>query len=592
MIKQKISTKLSMTYAVLTILFIGIAAVIFYKYNQYNIHQDGVSNIGQIAENVMAQADSRLTTMDQTAIDVLSDNHFLDLWDQAVVSSGDEVGKEIRKLLTKAYINKSDIRRVSIYGKDGTFYSTGKTDVKKDDVRERIQMIESQYPMKQMNSRVYLKPHLDYWNKSSEVLVVSEIKPVKDRNTDIIGYLEVQQNAFYMDNICNVKWNGKGLKVMVFMEETDELFYTNLPDSKRNDTYIQQVKDFTRQYSKIKEDSHSLFSTASSNYYACKTVIILDKNVLNESLNKMLGGIIAITLVLIIVTTFYSFWTTRMIMRPINLLVKTMQNTDLTNFRQKREIKVKDKETEILVNSFEDMAKRLEDALVKQKKLENVQTKTLFSALQSEMGPHFLYNSLGSIANLCERGETETAADACYSLTEILRYASNYETSEVTIGEEIENLKAYMSIMKSRYQKRIEFEMQIDDDTKYIIIPKLTYQPLVENAIKYSLMEHEKVIIKIYTVVLGDKLVVEIKDNGCGISKEAGEVIRERIDEFHNTDKATYIAEQIQFGGMGLSGTLIRLSIYYGDSFWYELQDNNDEGGTSILFGMNISKYR
>ena len=149
-----------------------------------------------------------------------------------------------------------------------------------------------------------------------------------------------------------------------------------------------------------------------------------------------------------------------------------------------------------------------------------------------------------------------------------------------------------MSIMKSRYQKRIEFEMQIDDDTKYIIIPKLTYQPLVENAIKYSLMEHEKVIIKIYTVVLGDKLVVEIKDNGCGISKEAGEVIRERIDEFHNTDKATYIAEQIQFGGMGLSGTLIRLSIYYGDSFWYELQDNNDEGGTSILFGMNISKYR
>lgn len=123
MIKQKISTKLSMTYAVLTILFIGIAAVIFYKYNQYNIHQDGVSNIGQIAENVMAQVDSRLTTMDQTAIDVLSDNHFLDLWDQTLVSPEEEVRKEIRKLLTKAYINKSDIRRVAIYGKDGTFYS-------------------------------------------------------------------------------------------------------------------------------------------------------------------------------------------------------------------------------------------------------------------------------------------------------------------------------------------------------------------------------------------------------------------------------------------------------------------------------------
>ncbi|WP_047834550.1 hypothetical protein [Robinsoniella sp. RHS] len=120
----------------------------------------------------------------------------------------------------------------------------------------------------------------------------SEIKPVKDRNTDIIGYMEVQQNAFYMEKICNVKCNGKGLKVMVFMEETDELFYMNLPDSKRNDTYMEQIKDFIRQYSKMKEDNHSLYSMASSNYYACKTVIILDKNILNESLNKMFGRLL------------------------------------------------------------------------------------------------------------------------------------------------------------------------------------------------------------------------------------------------------------------------------------------------------------
>lgn len=581
-----------MTYAIFIIIFIGCAAFIFYKYNEYSTHQEGVGNIGQTGENVMSQIDSRLTTMDQTAIDVLSDNRFLELWSETKDGENEERNAEIRKILTKAYINKSDIRRVTIYGMDGRFCSTGRTDATKEEIKARIRSIKEQYPMNQMNSRAYLKPHPDFWDKKSKVNVVSEIKPVKDKDTNIIGYLEVQQNAFYMDNICNVKWNGKNLKVMVFMEEADELFYSNLKQSKKNSEYTNKVKDFTKQYSKIREDGQSIFATASSNYYACKTVIILDKYILNESLNKMTGGIVLIAGILILITVIYSFWTTKMIMRPINLLINTMQNTDLNNFLQKRELKVKDHETEILVNSFEDMAKRLQDALIKQKKLENVQTKTLFSALQSEMGPHFLYNSLGSIANLCERGETETAADACYSLTEILRYASNYETSEVTIGEEIENLKSYMSIMQSRYQQRMEYEMQIDEESRYIMIPKLTYQPLVENAIKFSLMEHEKVIIKVYTVILGDRLVIEIKDNGCGISKEAGELINRRIEEFNSTEQHILIANQIQFGGMGLSGTLIRLSIYCGESFQYELQDNNDEGGTSILLSMNIGKHR
>lgn len=589
MMKHKISTKLAATYAILTIMFIGCAAIVFYKYNKYNLHREGVGNIGQMAENVMSQVDSRLTTMDQTAIDVMSDNYFLQLWKDSLEVPSEKQDREIRRLLTKAYINKSDIRRVSIYGADGTFYTTGNTDVTSEEVKERIQYIRRQYPMNQMNSRVYLMPHLDFWDEGSGVNVVSEIKPVKDKDTNIIGYVEVQQNAFYMKNISSVKWNGKDLKVMIFMEETDELFYTNLAPSEKYSNYIEKVKEFTRQYSRIREDKQSFFATASSNYYACKTVIILDKKILNESLNKMTVGIAFIAGILILVTTFYSFWTTKMIMRPINLLVKTMQDTNLKNFKQKRELKISDRETEILVTSFEDMADRLQKALTKQKKLENVQMKTLFSALQSEMGPHFLYNSLGSIANLCERGEGDAAADACYSLTEILRYASNYETSEVTIGEEIENLKSYLSIMKSRYQQRIEFEMQIDEEAKYTMVPKLTYQPIVENAIKYSLMEHDKVIIKIYTVILGGRLVIEIKDNGCGISKEAGEVIQKRIEEFAQKDEDTDIANTIQFGGMGLSGTLIRLSIYFGESFRYELQDNNDEGGTSILISMEIS---
>ncbi len=591
--KQSIGTKLSLAYAILTTIIIGGAAIFFFLFNRHKVQQEGISNVRQLSETSMAQTDSLLMAMDQASIDAMTANSFMEIWDRVMSGQEDkEDTKAMKRILTKAYSTKSNIRRVTVYDRNGTYVSTGETTATAQEVKDRIAMIESRYNMRSYNSRAYVSPHLDFWHKESNTFVISEIKPVKNKDTEIIGYIEIQQNSFYLQNVCDLKWNGRKIDVIVFMEDNDDLFYMTRPDTEENRRYTDRVRASVQQYSKIKEDNVAIYATTSSNYYTAKTVVILEKSDLNESLYKLLGGIGVITVAMMIITICYSVWMTRVIMRPINLLVSRMEDTELHNLNLKSNLKAKDKETETLVHAFDRMADRLNETLQKQKQLEVMQTRTLFSALQSEMGPHFLYNSLGGIANLCESGENEQAADACYSLTEILRYASDYENSEVAIGVEIENLKAYMAIMLSRYRQRIQFEMYIDDEAKYIMIPKLTLQPLVENAIRYSLMEHDHVIVKVYAIILGDKLIIEVKDNGCGIGEEAKREIQERLISFQNIDVSFSLNQQIKFGGMGLGGTLIRLSIYYGESFWYELQNNNDEGGTTILLGMDIGHYR
>ncbi len=591
--KQSIGTKLSLAYAILTTIIIGGAAIFFFLFNRHKVQQEGISNVRQLSETSMAQTDSLLMAMDQASIDAMTANSFMEIWDRVMSGQEDkEDTKAMKRILTKAYSTKSNIRRVTVYDRNGTYVSTGETTATAQEVKDRIAMIESRYNMRSYNSRAYVSPHLDFWHKESNTFVISEIKPVKNKDTEIIGYIEIQQNSFYLQNVCDLKWNGRKIDVIVFMEDNDDLFYMTRPDTEENRRYTDRVRASVQQYSKIKEDNVAIYATTSSNYYTAKTVVILEKSDLNESLYKLLGGIGVITVAMMIITICYSVWMTRVIMRPINLLVSRMEDTELHNLNLKSNLKAKDKETETLVHAFDRMADRLNETLQKQKQLEVMQTRTLFSALQSEMGPHFLYNSLGGIANLCESGENEQAADACYSLTEILRYASDYENSEVAIGVEIENLKAYMAIMLSRYRQRIQFEMYIDDEAKYIMIPKLTLQPLVENAIRYSLMEHDHVIVKVYAIILGDKLIIEVKDNGCGIGEEAKREIQERLISFQNIDVSLSLNQQIKFGGMGLGGTLIRLSIYYGESFWYELQNNNDEGGTTILLGMDIGHYR
>ena len=151
-----------------------------------------------------------------------------------------------------------------------------------------------------------------------------------------------------------------------------------------------------------------------------------------------------------------------------------MADTDISNISELVEETWANWESKILENAFNNMKSRLRYAIEKEKKMTEVQTKTLFSILQSEISPHFLYNTLGSIANMCETGKNEEAADACYSLTEIMRYSSNFAVSEVTLHEEIQNLRSYFSIMKSRYRQRFEYEMEIDEDILDFMIPKLT----------------------------------------------------------------------------------------------------------------------
>ena len=148
---------------------------------------------------------------------------------------------------------------------------------------------------------------------------------------------------------------------------------------------------------------------------------------------------------------------------------------------------------------------------------------------------------------------------SCYSLTEIMRYASKFSVSEVTLHEEIQNLKSYFSIMKSRYRQRFEYEMEIDEEALDFMIPKLTLQPLVENGIKYSLLEKEVVFVKVFLVRFNGDIIIEIKDNGIGISEEDAEKVRDRIKRFENDNSSKEITENIQIGGMGLSLSLIHI---------------------------------
>ncbi|HHW48811.1 MAG TPA: histidine kinase [Clostridiaceae bacterium] len=582
--RQKMSRKLSTTYAILVVILVSTASVMFYKYNRDIIYDEGISNLNQVSVSAMTQLDNRLTTMEGVAVDVLTDTVFMSNWQQYIgqKAKSQENVLAIKRILTRAYANKSDIRRVAVFSLEGDYIATGQVNAAKKDVVQKINYLKENFDIA---NRMFISSHKDDWDVKSETFVISEIKPIKNRKAEIIGFIEIQQNIFYLENICNLQYNNSKMKVLIFTYPDDKLFYGN---GVFEENYLRNIANLTREYRKIRETNDAIIATQSSNFYQLRMVFILDKSILYNSLNNILLGIVVGAFVLILLTVSYIIMVTHKIMQPINILVQRMQNIDFEdlNFNYGIDSKANDWETEILNNAFEEMMGRLKEAHQKQQRLQNLHTKSIFDILQSEISPHFLYNALGGIANLCEANECLEAAEACYSLTEILRYSSDYATTEVTVYDEIQNLISYINVMKSRYCERLEVEIETDNKAYPHILPKLTYQPLVENSIKYSLMDNELVKIRIVTKMEDNKLIIQVDDNGHEISDEAKKAIEEKVQRLLNTEED--ISREVQFGGMGLGGTIVRLTIFFGNRFKYKVF-GNEYGGTTVRFEIEYS---
>jgi len=593
--RRILSRKLAFTYTGIIIAIIVLSAIAFYNYNSYILLSNGINNIKQFGADTMAQVDMQIKSMDVNSIELASNFELITALDQIVTQKNTDPQNYsiVKSILIKNYVNKVNTHRISIITSDWYLFSTGNTDFPLDTASANVKAIVSKTKwygdiVLESGLRIFLPPQLDVWDEKSGAQVISLIRAIKNKNNDVIGYIEVQQKVEIIKNICVNEWNGIDLNIAIADRE-GAVFYTNIarPDK---DEYIRTIINNTKSDSnRVIETKNELINVTDSNYTEFKSYLVLDKSVLFESMKFILLYLILIMAVLMILSGFFITIVTQRMTKPITTFVHKMAKVDLDNLNEPFDYNSKDYETEVLNHSFKEMKNRLNESITKQIALEKVQTKTLFNILQSEIGPHFLYNSLGSIANMCELGENQEAAEACYNLSEILRYTSDFETTVVSIEEEMVHLKSYIALMKSRYRQRLDYSIKIEEAAHSFQVPKLTFQPLVENAIKYSLIENETVFVKVEVKLQGSILTITISDNGCGISEERKEEIKGVISSNEKNIENIDIKSKIKFGGMGLIGTLLRLKLYLGEAFQYSII-NNENAGMTITIQIETQK--
>lgn len=261
--------------------------------------------------------------------------------------------------------------------------------------------------------------------------------------------------------------------------------------------------------------------------------------------------------------------------RPIREICEHIRRINLKEGIGYEEVKSDIDEIEFLSHSLKEMSHNLEDSLKQIIALKDYEVHAKMLALQAQMHPHFLFNTLMTIASMAEEQGNDKIYRICMNLTSMFRYISAEAGDGVRIYEEIRHVENYVEIMKERFpesQVEIDIPLEIMDCR----IPKLTIQPLVENAYKYCDRQRPEIAIK-GTAEPGGTWTVSVTDNGKGFSPEEKGRIMEKCREGIKNEKI--LSGQID--GMGLVNVYVRLKLFFGDSMIYFIEENKG----SIMIG-------
>lgn len=266
------------------------------------------------------------------------------------------------------------------------------------------------------------------------------------------------------------------------------------------------------------------------------------------------------------------------ISKPIVVLSKRMQTTDIHNFSAEKPIRRND-EIGLLQKSFDKMMLKNQELVKREYESELEKKKAQLRALQAQINPHFLYNSLQIIAGMAVTGKSKEIYPVVTALSDILRYAMSFSEEKVSLEKEIQYLKSYVFIQNSRFQNRLKLIINISEKAKNACIPKLILQPLVENCLEHGLAtKYGEWHIEICAYLKERDLIVEIIDNGVGIEKEKLEEIKRKlqIETRQNMNSSSHI---------GLENVNSRIRLQSGDEYGLQIE-SDEKSGTKIKINL------
>ena len=554
MSKNVAQTGLRIT-TILVAMVVGVVAIILCCFLALflNRYQDAMV---QNARTTSVQAVSQVST---TVSNYLSDmRQAMELVEQSMWETD-----ESRDELLSAFLEfRPDVVAVTSYSHDGQLlqcWSPGRTP--KDNI---LQNLSFDLEKAQASQGPYMSaPHVESIFEGYYPWVVTMTTPLPQDGSAAWVSLDISFSSI-SSYINNVSIGQRG--------------YCFLMDGDGNMVYHPQQQLL---YSGLKSEDTAKLSQMEDGAWANDTVIysltsvegsdwrVVGVSYVDELVNRNVSEMVHLSLLIaamvLLAALFTSWLLSRLLSRPLRSLESAMEDfeSDADHFDYYPVGGTR--EVQELSCSFGHMVMRIQQLMNTVREEEVNLRKTELKALQAQINPHFLYNTLDSIAWMCEQGRNADAVKMVHALARLFRISISKGHELIPISREIEHAESYLQIQKYRYKNQFTYHFHVDPDCLHYLCNKITLQPIIENAINHGLdLLVDEGRIDVYVQQDGDDIVFRVEDNGVGMSQEQIVAILE-----HGPKERT---------GIGIRNVNDRLQIYFGKEYGLTITSKLDVG--------------
>jgi two-component system sensor histidine kinase YesM len=413
------------------------------------------------------------------------------------------------------------------------------------------------------------------WDKGTQDTIYMKRALYDIDTTKYVGYIIVGIDAQYLIDVYTqsgsrplgniIALNAKK-EVMLYKEESDvetaRQFLTNNRSQKTGKAFISSV-----------------LQSSDQEWILLNVIPIKD---ITGNLDSLRYWIMFTFLVAVTAASALALLISNHLSGNVKLLLSSIRSVSKGNFDVRIQPKGKD-EVGLLAEEFNLMSEKIRELIMTVREEQALKQLTeykmlefQYNALQAQMNPHFLYNTLESINSLAKISGNIKISKLVISLGNLLRDSIRKKGKFVTLSEELDYVKNYLSIYKILYEDRIdvryEFDLQINDT----MIPNFILQPIVENAIVHGIEKKVgKGLISVRTYSQRNQLCIEVKDDGVGM-------VQEKIESFRN-HKFNEILSDPRRTRLGIRSVMERLTLVYGENYQFEIQSDIHKGTTVRL---------
>jgi two-component system, sensor histidine kinase YesM len=410
--------------------------------------------------------------------------------------------------------------------------------------------------------------HIEDIIRGGSVEVFSVSKSVQYYENDTIkdGILLIDIDTTNLKTLA-AQTNLGTLGQVIITDEKNSLIYSSNSDCTVSDCSSAKIADSIILGGKlVSYNGLSMYVNVNTiKYTRWKIATFINVDSITRSKNDALIRMIMIFIGTLVAITLSSTLFSRRVSIPMNKLKEHIGLIEHGDFDSMIAVEGQ-KEVVILAEAFNLMSQRIKELMQRVMNEQIEKRKTQFIALQNQINPHFLYNTLDSIVWLSENNRNKDVEKAIVALSKFFRMSISSEMSTVSLKDEVEHVRNYLLIQQIRYQNSFGFRLEIDPKVEQNNVIKLSLQPLVENAIIHGIVPEEsftQILIKAYEK--DNATVVEVYNEGYGIDKQ-------RIDEIHRM-----IHGEQESTSMGLKNVYQRLKLYYGNKSDLFIESELDE---------------